>query len=291
MIEELVDWERTNQKRKLKNRIEFSAMHLDHQPVDMLIRFLQAFKESEDLLDKFKTKISKPLFDFFDDDPKSPQVKALSSVLWRWECLLAPDPINHRLFSPQSADALYNMDAKMNSSDSQFNLILRLIPDLALKAFEALCLAKQWRSKIGPWGYIRELRYIQRKWIPEKRASFDLGSSISQRRTFELASCHDKLENLQVKVRESEHELVDSSIDMEKTVTKAGLLSTRYQDAHQRIDNMRRDFKAANTQRSRLARELSKKKEFIGMLQEEMSREQKRRSKHPSAAHSNRSRF
>lgn len=241
----------------------------------MLMRFLQAFKESQDLLTKFKAKISQPLFEFFNDDPKSPLAKGLSSVLWRWESLLCPGPINHRLFSPKSADALYNMGVKLSTNDSKFNLILRLIPDLALKAFEALCIAKQWRSKLGPWGYIRELRYIQSKWIPEKRASFDLDAAIKHRRKFEIASCRDELKSLQGKLRDTEHKLIGSSIEMEETAKTSGMLDNMYQNAHLRINNMRRDFKTATAQRCRLASELSKQKDFITMLQEEMNREQK----------------
>lgn len=274
-IEELVHWEQTCQKRKVKQEFELSPIQLDDRPTDMLIRFLQAVKESNGLLAKFQTKISQPLFDFFNDDPKSPLTKAMSSVLWRWESLLVPGSINHRLFSPKSADALYNMGVKMSPNDSQFNLILRFIPDLALKAFEALCIAKQWRSNLGPWGYIRELRYIQSKWIPEKRAEFDQNAAIEQRRQFEIASCRDQQVSLQTKLRDTEHRLIDSSIDMDETEKTAGALSHIYKDAHLRINNMRRDFKTANAQRGTLARELSKQKDYIIMLQEEMKREQK----------------
>lgn len=273
-IEELVDWQQKTQKRKDKKDSSFVVQD-PCQQVDMLIRFLLAFKESKELLDQFRTKIFLPLFEFFNDDPKRQLPKALASVIWRWEGLLTPGPINHRLFSPQSADALYYTETSAKPRDSQFNLILRLVPDLMLKAFEALCLAKQWRSKIGPWGYPRELKYIHSKWIPEKKEENNLTIERAQRRKFEFATCQDKLEVLKGEIDNTETVLVHSSTGMKKSEKDTGTLGGRFEDVHQRIDHFRKNVRTASVERSRLARDLCRQRDHITMLQEEMKAEQR----------------
>jgi hypothetical protein len=264
-----VHWQQTTQTRTDKKVVSFAAQDID-QPVDMLIRFLQAFDESKQLLNQFKNKIFKPLFEFFNDDPKRQLTRALASVIWRWEGLVVPGPVNHRLFSPKSADALYHVETSVKPRDSQFNLILRLVPDLALKAFEALCLAQQWRSKIGPWGYTRELKYIHTKWIHEKREANNPATERTQRRKFEFPSCQDKLKTLQRKMVDPESKLIGSSTGMKELWRETGTLSDRFGDIHRRID-----VKTEPLERSKLARDLSKQKDYITTLHEEMKKEQK----------------
>ncbi|XP_031567247.1 uncharacterized protein LOC116302162 [Actinia tenebrosa] len=273
-IEELVDWQQKKQKRKDK-KDSLSVDPDSDQQVDMLLRFLLAFKESKELLEQFRTKIFLPLFEFFNDDPKRHLPKALASVVWRWEGLLTPGPINHRLFSPQSADALYYTETSTKPRDSQFNLILRLVPDLMLKAFEALCLAKQWRSKIGPWGYPRELKYIHSKWIPEKKQENNLAFERAQRRKFEYATCQVKLDALQGEMENTETVLGDSSTGIKKPERETGAISGRFEDVHHRIDNFRENVRTASLERSRLAKDLCKLRDHITMLQEEMKTEQR----------------
>lgn len=273
-IKELVDWQQKTQKRKDKKNSTIVLRDPD-QEVDMLIRFLLAFKESKELLEQFRTKILLPLNEFFNDDPKRHLHKTLASVIWRWEGLLNPGPINHRLFSPHSADALYYAGSSTKLRDSQFNLILRLVPDLMLKAFEALCLAKQWRSKIGPWGYPRELKYIHSKWIPEKKEENYLVVERAQRRKFEFATCQNKLETLQGEMDNVETVLGDSSTGVKKSENESGILGGRYEEVHRRIDRFRKNVKTASLERCKMARDLCRRREHITMLQEEMKTEQR----------------
>ena len=128
----------------------------------MLIRFLQACQESKQLYEQFFFSIYKPLHQSFDDEKAAPIADALGRVLDRWSSLLEPGPIKHRMLSAESSEAVYNMNLSRKPRDTQFNLVLRLVPDFAVKGYEALFLARKWRDILGSSGYSRELRFIYR---------------------------------------------------------------------------------------------------------------------------------
>ena len=129
----------------------------------MLIRFLQACHESKRLYEQFFLSIYKPLHQLFGDEKAVPLSKELGRVLEQWSLLLAPGPINHRMLSPESSEAVQNMNVKSKPRDTQFNFVLRLVPDFAVKGYEALFLARQWRNTLGVSGYSRELKFMHRK--------------------------------------------------------------------------------------------------------------------------------
>lgn len=129
----------------------------------MLIRFLQACHESKQLYEQFFFSIYKPLHQLFDDEKAAPIAQALGRVLDKWSSLLEPGPIKHRMLSAESSEAVHNMNLSSKPRDTQFNLILRLVPDFAVKGYEALFLARQWRNILGSSGYSRELKFIHNK--------------------------------------------------------------------------------------------------------------------------------
>lgn len=129
----------------------------------MLIRFLQAFHESKQLYKQFFFSIYKPLHQLFDDEKAAPIAEALGRVLEKWNSLLEPGPIKHRMLNAESSEAVHNMNLSSKPRDTQFNLVLRLVPDFAVKGYEALYLARQWRDILGSSGYSRELKFIYNK--------------------------------------------------------------------------------------------------------------------------------
>ena len=129
----------------------------------MLIRFLQACQESRQLYEQFFFSIYKPLHQLFGDKKATPIAKELGRVLEQWSSLLGPGPINHRMLSAESSEAVHNMNLTNKPRDMQFNLVLRLVPDFAVKGYEALFLARQWRNILGTSGYRRELKFLYRK--------------------------------------------------------------------------------------------------------------------------------
>ena len=129
----------------------------------MLIRFLQACQESKQLYEQFFFSIYKPLHQSFDDEKAAPIANALAQVLDKWSSLLEPGPIKHRMLSAESSEAVHNMNLSRRPRDTQFNLVLRLVPDFAVKGYEALFLARQWRDILGSSGYSRELKFIYSK--------------------------------------------------------------------------------------------------------------------------------
>ena len=129
----------------------------------MLIRFLQACNESRQLYEQFFFSIYKPLHQLFGDKKAAPIARELGRVLEQWSSLLGPGPINHRMLSAVSSEAVHNMNLTNKPRDMQFNLVLRLVPDFAVKGYEALFLARQWRNILGTSGYRRELKFLYRK--------------------------------------------------------------------------------------------------------------------------------
>lgn len=138
------------------------------KPVDMLIKFLQACHESRELYEQFICSIYKPLHEQFDDERTTALSKDLGRVLEQWGSLLEPGPINPKMLSPASADVVHSMKVTRKPRDSRFNLVLRLVPDFVIKAYEALFLARQWRNSLGFSGYNKELKLLQKR----KRRSF-----------------------------------------------------------------------------------------------------------------------
>lgn len=180
----------------------------------MLIRFLQACHESKQLYEQFFFSIYKPLHQYFDDEKAATIANALGRVLDKWSSLLEPGPIKHRMLSAESSEAVHNMNLSSRPRDTQFNLVLRLVPDFAVKGYEALFLARQWRDVLGSSGYNRELKFIHNKrhlalrCPPRQQPGKDSAK-------FAAPPCdvYQKLERKLTQPNESESHLRDKSLD------------------------------------------------------------------------------
>ena len=102
---------------------------------------------SENLLKLFKRDIYNPLKDFFLEDGLKVTLqeipKSLEACLDNWEKLLALTEIDEKYFSKESEKEIF-MNGLRNRS-YEYDLILRLVPDLFVKHIEALKLARRWR--------------------------------------------------------------------------------------------------------------------------------------------------
>ena len=164
-IETLIRWEREMDSKMKNPTISHSRTEM---PVDILIRFLQACCESQQLWKQFFWSIYRPLRLVFEEEAVMPLARTLERVLNQWSSLLGPGPINHRMLSEQSAEAVHNMNLTNKPRSTQFSLILRLVPDFAVKGCEAFFLAKTWRRVSGLSGYTRELECIKKMKMASK---------------------------------------------------------------------------------------------------------------------------
>ncbi|XP_068702675.1 uncharacterized protein [Montipora capricornis] len=182
-IEELLDWEQNLPGRKTNSKI---YKIVREKPVDMLIKFIQACRESRQLYEDFFFNIYKPLGEQFVDERTVSLSKDLGRVLEQWSSLLEPGPINQRMLSAASAEVVYRMNLANKPRGMKFNLVLRLVPDFVIKGYEALFLARQWRNCFGVCGYSKELEFLQKK----KQRSFPhqnpTDSSIHRNRFYSL---------------------------------------------------------------------------------------------------------
>lgn len=249
----------------------------------MLIRFLQACHESKQLYEQFFFSIYKPLHQLFDDEKAAPFAEALGRVLEKWSSLLEPGPINHRMLSAESSEAVHNMNLSNKPRDTQFNLVLRLVPDFAVKGYEALFLARQWRDILGSSGYSRELKFIHdKRLLASKRRSRQLLA----RETSDVTIPCSVFYNLEKKLTQSKDRKKLESIG-HVTKTRATVVSRDYEtdtnakcdppetnacarasdsgvrsklrlpdSSHQRVDHLQTDLKREQIRVQRIRTEL-----------------------------------
>ena len=232
----------------------------------MLIRFLQACHESRQLYEQFFFSIYKPLHQLFGDVKAAPIAKELGRVLEQWSSLLAPGPINHRLLSAESSDAVHNMNLTNKPRDTQFNLILRLVPDFAVKGYEALFLARQWRNILGTSGYSRELKFIHNKkqWVSRLEEPTD--SAISRSAFYHLER---KLK--QTRKREA----VDSTGHLTKERVIDTFKSRNYEiDTNLKFDSLKTNVRASGSESSCRLLIPGSREQRVGLLRTNLKREQ-----------------
>lgn len=239
----------------------------------MLIRFLQACLESRQLYEQFLLSIYKPLHLFFSDDKAAPFSEALGRVLEKWSYLLEPGPIDHRLLSAESSEAVQNMNLSKKPRDTNFNLILRLVPDFAVKGFEALYLARQWRALLGYSGYSRELKFIQirrqrrsREHISSEPANIPVPFSIFHNLERKLNQSKDRYKTVDPRNHVTKavlhHEThANTNYDVQGTFARSTDDDTKFnsftrESNEQRIHRLQTDLKREQLQVQRLRNEL-----------------------------------
>lgn len=236
----------------------------------MLVQFLKACDESKNLHEKFLQLIYKPLHDVFYEEKIKPLAKELNRILWRWKTLLEPGLLNHRLFSPGSAKALYYMNLKNKSHGIHFNLVLRLVPDLAIKSYESLRLAREWRGCLGALGSAKQMEKAMMQWqlvIQDHERN--------SQKTPDADPSLKSLHTLEVKLKETEQELQDSSLKFQTFYNEVSTLEDRIDVISGEQDGLRRNMKSACEERIVITQAVSRSKQDIDFLQEKLKAEQR----------------
>jgi len=142
-VSELASWERNVQLRG----ILVPKSQSNSPESNVLQRFEELCMSFENLLERFRKSIFQPLNDFFQNEKVLSHLRSipkdLEKVLNQWNTLLTSGVIDEKLFSRMSAEGLYPVGIRNRIHD--FDVVLRLIPDLTEKAYEALRLARRWR--------------------------------------------------------------------------------------------------------------------------------------------------
>ncbi len=146
-MKELIQWERSrgfrNHSGNIRNRGNSSSseQETDVSPLEKFEKFCAC---SQRLLGIFRRNIYKPLTDFFADKQSLQDIpRSLENCLQKWENLLSSKDIDERQFGKESEKEIF-LNGLRNRTN-EFDLILRLVPDLFEKHLEALQLARRWR--------------------------------------------------------------------------------------------------------------------------------------------------
>ena len=222
----------------------------------MLVRFVDACDVLAGLHEKFVRLVYKPLHDVFYEARVRPLAKELGRVLWRWKTLLGPSSLNHRLFSPESAKALYYLNTKHKSRCTHFNLVLRLIPDLTLKAYECLALAQEWRGCFGAQGSARQMEQSLEQWR----------AVVSEQDKVKNRGDNSSLRSLETKLQNAEKELEKSSVNLQALDNEVSTLEGRIGDISTEQDAHRKTVKSACGERSVTLEAVNKSKQDVDFI-------------------------
>jgi len=147
-IKELLKWESSRGFRhysgNTRGNASSSEQELEKNPLEKIESFCSF---SENLLEVFRRDIYEPLKDFFFDANLKVTLQEIPSdletCLDNWEKLLTQMDIDDRLFSKESEKEIF-LNGLRNRT-CEYDMILRLVPDLFVKHNEALKLARRWR--------------------------------------------------------------------------------------------------------------------------------------------------
>jgi hypothetical protein len=143
-VMELHSWEQNIKSRGL---LLPKLQTITSPDTNILGKFEDWCQTYEELLKQFTKGVYEPLRDFFLNEKMTGTMKGvpkeLDRVLKNWTEILSAGVINEKLFSFSSGEKVYPV--AIRNRCHEFDLILRLIPDLTEKAYEALRLARRWR--------------------------------------------------------------------------------------------------------------------------------------------------
>ena len=149
-VKELLKWENSRGLRhhsgstRSRGNGSSSDPELEGNPLEKIESFC-CF--SENLLRIFRRDIHTPLENYFFDENLKVTLQEipeeLETCLNNWEKLLTQVDIDDRLFNKESEKEIF-LNGLRNRT-SEFDIILRLVPDLFVKHIEALKLARRWR--------------------------------------------------------------------------------------------------------------------------------------------------
>lgn len=270
-VAELASWERNVQLRGIlvpksqSNSPESNVLH----------RFDELCMSFENLLERFRKGIYQPLSDFFQNEKILSHLKSvpkdLEKVLTQWNALLTSGVIDEKLFSRTSAEGLYPIGIRNRIHD--FDLVLRLIPDLTEKAYEALRLARRWRL-IGKTSAIqRDETYI---------ISREQTARLHKRRTSKtlkkVSTLEEELEESKAQCISLEAELNKSNAKceaIEKVVTvyrqQCNQLENELDAVKRRCESLKEQLENAKKESRTASNEAKSSQEHCRVLQQELN--------------------
>eukprot|EP00794_Sanderia_malayensis_P000146 gene146-758_t len=151
-VKELLQWERSRGLRHHSGRSRnrgnnSSSSDQEFESTNPLDKFVKLCECSQKLLNIFKQNIYKPLADFFAGQHAMTALqdilRNLAKCLQGWEALVTCSEIDDHHFSKESEKDIFMNGLRNRTND--FDLVLRLVPDLFEKHLEALRLASRWK--------------------------------------------------------------------------------------------------------------------------------------------------
>ncbi|XP_048577973.1 myosin-2 isoform X2 [Nematostella vectensis] len=240
-----------------------------------LEKFEDWCQDLEDLHNQFTTGILQPLKDFFICENTTPQLKSvprdLEKVLSQWYSLLTSGAVNDKLFTSGTGDSVYPVSIRNRCHD--FDLVLRLIPDLMAKAHEALRLARRWRlMRHASANLKRDETYIVGKNL--NRSHRRRQGKVEQR----LKSLEQELEQSQAHYKALKKELEESNAKCE--AIERELTNYRQQCKHLeneldrvkvKCESLKEKLENAKRERKSVDNDNETTTEYIKVLQQELN--------------------
>lgn len=275
-VSELASWERNVQLRG----ILVPKSQSNSPDSNVLQRFEEFCVSFENLLERFRKGIYQPLNDFFRNEKVQSHLKSvpkdLEKVLNHWNTLLTSGVIDERLFSRLSSEGLYPVSIRNRIHD--FDLVLRLIPDLIEKAYEALRLARRWRLI----GKTSACSVVQRDETYLVISREQTGSSRKKRRS---SKCRRRVSSLAEELAESkaqcsslEEELHKSNAKcevIEKEVTlyrqQCNQLENELESVKKRCESLKEMLENAKKESRNVSSEFESSQEYCRVLQQELN--------------------
>lgn len=275
-VAELASWERNVQLRG----ILVPKSQSNSPESNILQRFDELCMSFENLLERFRKGIYQPLKDFFQNDKILSHLKSvpidLEKVLNQWNALLTSGVIDEKLFSRTSAEGLYPIGIRNRLHD--FDLVLRLIPDLTEKAYEALRLARRWRL-IGKTSACPSAR-IQRDetYIISREQCARLHKRRSSKTLKKVSSLEEELEESKAQCVSLEAELHKSNAKceaIEKVVTvyrqQCNQLENELEAVKKRCESLKEQLENAKKESRNASNEVESSQEHCRVLQQELN--------------------
>ncbi|XP_068755328.1 early endosome antigen 1-like isoform X1 [Montipora capricornis] len=274
-VAELASWERNVQLRG----ILVPKSQANTPDSNVLQRFDELCTSFGNLLDRFRKGVFQPLNDFFKNAKVLAHLqsvpKDLEKILNQWNSLLTSGAIDEKLFSRTSCEGLYPIGIRNRIHD--FDLVLRLVPDLTEKAYEALRLARRWRliGKTSASSVVeREETYtiISREETPKLRKR---RSSKSSRK---VQSLEEELEQSKAQCASLETELNKSNAKCEAIEKEVAMyrqqcnqLENEVETVKKRCEALKEKLENARKESKNASNEIESSQEYCRVLQQELN--------------------
>lgn len=270
-VSELASWERNVQLRGVL--VPKSQSNL--RDSNVLPRFDELCVHFENLLESFKQGIYQPLSDFFQNEKVLCHLKSvprdLEKLLNQWHLLLTSGVIDERLFSPTSAEGLYPIGIRNRLHD--FDLVLRLIPDLTEKAYEALRLARRWRL-IGKTSAVQR----DETYIISREQTARLQKRRTSKRLKKVNTLEEEVEQSKAQCLSLEEELNKSNTkyqEIEKVVTayrqQCNQLENELDVVKKRCESLKEKLENSKKEKRSTGNEIESSQEHCRVLQQELN--------------------